>query len=122
MRIKMTWKDVFKKGQELILATSSADAIPNANIVISLGFVDGKLLVADSQMNTTLKNLKSTKQVCIIAKTAKEYYRVKGSVEIFNSGKYFESCNKEDKQCPTKNAILITIEEVFDLDKGKKIL
>jgi hypothetical protein len=111
------WKDAFKKGKELILATCSSEAKPNANVVISLGFVDDKLLVADSQMNTTLKNLQSTKCVCVIAK----YYRIKGSVEIFNSGKYYDLCDKSDKQFPTKNAILISIEEVFDLDKVKII-
>lgn len=117
----MSWKDVFKKGQELVLATCSPDAKPNANIVISLGFVDGKLLVANSQMDTTLKNLQSTKRICVVAKTKDEYYRIKGSVEIFDSGKYFDICNEADKQYPTKHAILISVEEVFDLDKVKKI-
>ena len=44
----MAWKDLFKKGQELVLATSSNDGFPNANIVISLGFIDDRLLVADA--------------------------------------------------------------------------
>ncbi len=118
----MTWKDAFKKGRELTLATCSFDAIPNANIVISLGFVDNKLLIADSQMNNTLKNLQNTKRICIVSKTNKEYYRVKGTVEIFDSGKYFNICNKTDKEFPAKHAILVTIKEVFDLDKLKKIL
>ena len=116
------WKDNLKKGQELVLATCSSDAEPNANIVIFLGFVDNKLLVADSQMSATLKNLQSTKRICIVAKTKDKYYRIKGSVEIFNSGKYYDLCNKSDKQYSTKNAILISVEEVFDLDKVKKIL
>lgn len=116
------WKEAFKKSQELVLATCSSDAEPNANIVISLGFVDDKLLVADSQMSTTLENLQSIKRVCVVAKTKDEYYRIKGSVEIFNSGKYYDICNESDKQYPTKNAILISVEEVFDLSKVKKIL
>ena len=117
----MSWKSSFEKGKELILATSSKDGAPNANIVISLGFVDDKLLVADSQMCTTLKNLQSTKRVCVVAKNKDEYYRIKGSVEIFNSGKYYDICNESDKEYPTKNAILITVKEVFDLDKVKPI-
>jgi len=117
----MSWKEAFKKGQELTLATCSKDIEPNANIVISLGFVDDKLLIADSQMGLTLKNLKSTKNICVVAKNNGEYYRIKGTVEIFNSGKYFELCNKADEQYPAKNAILIEIKEVFDLDKIKKI-
>jgi hypothetical protein len=115
----MDWKDAFEKGQELILATCSSKAEPNANIVISLGFVDDKLLIADSQMDTTLKNLQSTKQICVISK--KGYYRMKGTIEIFNSGKYFDLCNEADKQYPAKNAVLISVNEVFDLDNVKAI-
>ena len=32
----MNWKDNFKEGKEIILATSSKIGIPNANIVVSL--------------------------------------------------------------------------------------
>ena len=118
----MTWKDAFNSGQELVLATCSPEAEPNANIVISVGFVDGKLLIGDSQMGTTLKNLKKNKRICVYAKKRKEYSRLKGSVEIFDSGKYFDICNSStDKEYPTKNAIVVTIEEVFDLDEVKKI-
>jgi len=110
------WKDNFCEGKELVLATCSKD-VPNANVVISLGFVDDKLLIADSQMNQTLKNLKNNGKVCIVSK----YIRLKGNVEIFSTGKYFDICNEKDKEYPTKNAILVTVEEVFDLDKVKLV-
>lgn len=113
----MNWQEIFDKGQELMLATCSSDAQPNANVVISLGFVDGKLLIADSQMNKTLENIKTTKLICIIAKKGNCYYRAKGIVEIHNSGKYFDICKEADKEYPPKHAILVTIGEVFDLDK-----
>lgn len=117
----MTWQDTVKKGQELVLATCS-DTKPHANVVISLGLVDDKLLIANSQMDNTLKNLQATKKICIVAKKDREYYRIKGSVEIFDSGKYFDICNEADKDFPTKNAILVIVEEIFDLDKVKKVL
>ena len=118
----MSWKDAYTKGTELVLATASPDCKPNANIVISLGFVEEKLLIADSQMSTTLTNLKESKQACIVSKNKGEYYKIIGSVELFNSGKYFELCNQSDKQFPTKNAVVVTIKEVFDLDKVKRII
>ncbi len=118
----MDWKDAFKKGQELTLATASSDGRPNANIVLSLGFVDEKLLIGDSFMDTTLKNLQENGQVCVVAKENGEYFKIKGTVEIFDSGKYFDICNHSDKKYPTKNAILITVQEVFDLDQIEKIL
>jgi predicted pyridoxine 5'-phosphate oxidase superfamily flavin-nucleotide-binding protein len=112
------WKDNFEKGKEIVLATSSKEGIPNANIVISLGFVDDKLLVADCQMHTTIKNLKENPNVCVIG----GYFKLKGTAEIFSSGKYFDLCVKENKDYKVKNAILISVKEVFDLDKVKKIL
>jgi len=114
----MDWKLNFKKGKKLILATSSKDNIPNANIVISLGFVDDKLLVADCQMKSTIKNLKENKNICVLG----GYIRIKGIVEIFSSGKYFDLCVKGSQDYKVKNAILITLKEVFDLDKVSPIV
>ena len=118
----MYWKSVFKKGRELVLSTCSVQGEPNANIVISLGFHDDKLLVADAQMITTIKNLSENSKICVVAKGDGLYCRIKGAVEIFNSGKYFDICKNADKKNPARNAILITVNEVFDLDKVKKII
>ncbi len=110
----MTWKSNFEKGKEVVLASSSKNNLPNANIVISLGFVDDKLLVADCQMNTTIKNLKENSSICVIG----AYIRINGVVEIFSSGKYFDLCVKDNPDYKVKNAILIKIKDVFDLDKS----
>jgi len=118
----MSWKNVFKKGRELILSTCSVQSEPHANIVISLGFYDDKLLVADAQMTTTIKNLSENRKICVVAMGDGLYYRIKGTVEIFNSGKYFDICKNADKKIPARNAILITVNEVFDLDNIKKII
>jgi hypothetical protein len=114
----MTWQDKFAEGKELVLATCSKQAEPNANIVISLGFVDDKLLIADCQMKNTIKNLQENNKICIIA----GYYRLAGSVEIHSSGKYFDLCVKKSEGYKVKNAILVNIDSVFDLDKQKVIL
>ncbi len=114
----MNWKEFFKEGKELVLATCSKDGRPNANIAISLGFVDNKLLIADCQMETTIKNLRENKKICIIA----GYYRLRGSVEIHSSGKYFDLCVQKNKEYTVKNAVVVNVEEVFDLDKVKRIL
>lgn len=110
----MSWKQNFRKGKEIILSTSSKNGLPNANIVVSLGFIEGKLLIADCQMKKTIKNLKENNHICIIG----GYFRVKGRADIFSSGEYFEICSKNSAGYKVKNAILITIKEVFDLDKG----
>jgi hypothetical protein len=115
--VKNNWKDDFKKGKELILSTSSKNGTPHANIVISLGFIGNKLLVADCQMKTTINNLKDNKKICVIG----GYIRLKGAARIYSSGKYFNSCVRENHEFKVKNAILINVKNNFDLDKGIKI-
>lgn len=110
----MTWKSNFKKGTEIILSTSSKDCMPNANIAISLGFVEDKLLIADCQMKKTIKNLKENQKVCVVG----GYFRIKGTAQISASGKYFDMCVKNNSDYKVNNAILITVKEVFDLDKS----
>ena len=118
----MSWKNVFDKGQELVLSTCSMNNEPNVNIVISLGFYDDKLLIADAQMDTTIKNLTENNKIGVFAKKDGLYFRIKGEVEIFNSGHYYDICFANDKEYPAKNAILVSVKEVFDLDNGKKII
>lgn len=117
----MDWEKAFKKGNEIVLTTVSNDGKPHANVVASLGFIDGKILIADSQMQTTLKNLQASKTACLVSANDDLHIRVKGTVEIFDSGKYFDICKKADKEYPPKHAIIVTPEEVFDLDKVSPI-
>ncbi|MEI7621097.1 MAG: pyridoxamine 5'-phosphate oxidase family protein [Candidatus Moraniibacteriota bacterium] len=114
----MSWKDYFKESCEIVLATSSKDGIPNANIVISLGLIGGKLLVSNCQMNKTMKNLQENNKLCIIG----GHFRIKGVVEIFSSGEYLELCMQKSNGYKVKSAILVTINEIFDLDKLAEIL
>lgn len=110
------YKNNFKSGREIILATVGENGHPHANIVISLGFVDNKLLVADCQMRTTIKNLQANKQICVIG----GYIRIKGTVQIFTAGKYFDLAVKQSKGYQVKHAVLITSKKIFDLDNSKK--
>jgi predicted pyridoxine 5'-phosphate oxidase superfamily flavin-nucleotide-binding protein len=118
----MNWKDCFKEGKELVLATSSSKGKPNANIVISLGFLDNKLIVADCSMVTTINNLIENPRICVIG----GYFKIIGKVEILSSGKYFDKCVKivasQDKTLKVKNVIAINVEDIFDLEKVKKII
>ena len=112
----MSWKNSFSKGKELVLSTCSGDK-PNANIAVSLGFHEGKLLVADCQMRKTIANLKANGKVCIVG----GYLRLNGTAELSTSGKLFDICVKESKEYEVKTAIAINVESVFDLDKAKEV-
>jgi uncharacterized pyridoxamine 5'-phosphate oxidase family protein len=113
----MDWKTSFKEGKEIIFSTTSNECKPNANIVISLGFVDDKILISNNQMNQSQKNIEENSNVCLIG----DYIRIKGTAKSFDSGKYFNICCKKNKDYIVKNAILISINEVFDLDKLEKL-
>ena len=110
------WKDAFQEGKERVLATE-LEAVPNANIVISLGLVEGKLLIADCQMQTTIRNLKKNPKVCVIS----DYLRLSGNAQVFDSGEYFDLCVKKTPDYTVRHAILIHIEHIFDLDKVQSV-
>ena len=116
----MSWKDAINQGREIVLATSSDDK-PHAIMVISLGMVDGKLLIGACQMKTSLKNILKNRKVCIVAKYKKEYYRIKGTAEVYSSGKYFNIAVKRSKPPLPRRAVVIDIKEAFDLDRAKRI-
>ncbi|MFH1474006.1 MAG: hypothetical protein ABIE55_03890 [Candidatus Aenigmatarchaeota archaeon] len=73
-------------------------------------------------MTTTIKNLRENKNICVVG----GYFRIKGTVEIYDSGKYFDVCSEilrgQDETLEMRNAIIITVKEVFDLENNKKII
>jgi hypothetical protein len=118
----MTWQTSVKKGNELVVVTSSNKSDPHAIVVISLGIHDKKLLIGACQMKTTLNNLLKNKKIVVVTKYKKEYYRLKGTVELLTSGKHHEYAIKNSKPYTPSHTIAINIKEVWDLDKIKKIL
>ena len=117
----MNWKDSFSKGKELVLATSSNFGMPNANKVISLGFIDDKILIADCYMKNTLKNLKENGKVCMVS----DCYRIKGNAKVSSIGKCFDRAlgilSIQDKNLKLKNVIIVTVKEIFDLNECKVV-
>lgn len=117
----MSWKNALQVGQEAVLATSSKSGKPRAIVVVSLGFLDDKLIIGACQMKTSLENLKDNKKVSILAKNENEYYRIDGTSTIYSSGKYFEVATKRSSPPLPKHAIVVDIEEIFDLDRMKRV-
>lgn len=118
----MNWKQALKERQELVLATCSKNGVPHAIIVISLGLIDDKLLIGACLMKKTLENIKRNNKVSLVAKYDKNYYRIEGEAKIYPSGKYFDIAYSKSNPPMPKYAILIEINEVFDLDKQEKII
>lgn len=117
----MAWKDVLEERQNIVLATSSKDGNPRAIIVVSLGFVDEKLLIGACLMKKSLENIRENNKVSIVAFKDKEYYRIEGVATIYSAGEYLDTAIEKSNPPLPKAAILIDIKEVFDLDRGRKI-
>lgn len=113
----MSWKDNLEEGQELVLVTCSKDCRPNANVVISKGFIREKLLINDCQMKRTRENIQENPEVCIVTRKNGEYYRVKGKASVHSEGEFFDIAKEREDEYELNNAIVVEIEEVFDLDK-----
>lgn len=113
------------------VATSSKDGVPN---VVPIGFIkplDTKtVLIADSYMVKSRANLDENPKIAFVVKEAAKYpYQFKGSVEIFESGEYYDQVVEWVKEVnplapKPKSAIVITVEEIYSVkvgDAGKKI-
>lgn len=108
----------------VFLATSSAECAPN---VVPVGFSrpidDRRILIADNYLNKTRKNLDSNPQLSLIISDAKNFpYQFKGTVEIFESGDYFDEVTEWAQnvmsELEPKSAIIFTVKEIYSVKPG----
>jgi predicted pyridoxine 5'-phosphate oxidase superfamily flavin-nucleotide-binding protein len=118
----MEWKDALKERQNIVLATSSKEGSPRAIVVVSLGFVDDRLLIGACPMGKSLENIRENNKVSIATFENNAYYRIDGIATIYAEGKYLETAVRKSNPPLPKGAIVVDIKEVFDLDKREKIL
>jgi len=109
------WKNYFKNDKEIIFCTASKNGLPNGIIVISRGFIDGQILIADCQMKKTITNLRGNDNVCVIG----GYYKIIGKAKIFSKGRYFAAATKKSKNYKVRHAILVKPKKLIDLDEIK---
>ncbi len=115
----------------VFLATASPDGVPN---VVPIGFArpidEDTILIADNYMNKTRQNLEKNPKISIVTKDATKCpFQFKGTVEIFESGKYFDIVTEWGQNAMTKltpkAAVLMKVDEIYSIqpgpDAGKKI-
>lgn len=109
--------------KEIIENNPTAFATINENrpYVIAVAYVkvkDGKLIITDNYMKTTIENIKKNNNISLVVWNKKwEGYQVNGEAEYFNSGKYYDFVKsiKENKEEPCKGAIVIKINNIKKL-------
>lgn len=117
-------KSFLAKEKVIYFTTSSRDNAPNVVAVESCGIHEDKILIADCHLSKSAKNLKENNKVAILVTDNNEYYQIKGTAEYLTSGKYFEEVTKicDGTKYVAKAAVLISCQEVYDLDKYIKVL
>ena len=113
----MSIQEAFSHREPLIVSTVTPEGKAHSNAMLSLGIIDGKILIGLCFLNTTFKNLSKNTSISLATCGKKGYFRVKGTVEMFESGKYFDLANSLSNPPMPRRAILVNIKEAFDLDK-----
>lgn len=124
MVLNQEMMDSIEKNNLVFLATSTLDGTPN---LVPIGLarpLDNKtvLLVANF-MNKTFENLKNNPKASILVGNISECpYQFKGTVKIYESGKYFDDSVTWAKsvmaQLNPKAAVILDIEEIYSVQPG----
>ncbi|OPY28175.1 MAG: Pyridoxamine 5'-phosphate oxidase [Methanobacterium sp. PtaU1.Bin242] len=130
MTMNKDMMDAIEKDNVVFLSTCS-DNTPN---VVPIGFarpIDNEhILLVDNYMNKTRENLEKNPRASLVLRDASKCpYQFKGTVEIFESGKYFDDAvdwatSVMSKLSP-KAAVVLKVEEIYSVkpgpDAGKKV-
>lgn len=117
----MSYTEALAHREPLIVSTVTKTGQPHSNIMLSLGVFDNKILIGLCFLTTTYENLINNNSVCLTTLGSKGYYRIKGTVEMFEKGKYFDLATSLSRPPMPKRAILVSITEVYDWEKEKFI-
>jgi uncharacterized protein len=120
-------KELFNKVPTAILATSSAEGIPNAVPIGAKKILDEEtILISDQFFNKTLINLKKNAQVSVMFWEGFEGYQLKGKVVIETSGTRFEEAVQWVEELSakigfplkSKGAVILKIDEIYGVSPG----
>ena len=117
-------KDAIEKDNVVFFATATPSGVPN---VVPIGFArpidDNTILIVDNFLKKTRKNLEDNPKAALVVRDAsKAPYQFKGSVEIVESGKYFDQAvdwaTSVMSQLAPKAAVLLKVEEIYSVQPG----
>ena len=120
-------KELFEKVPSVVLATATANGVPNAVPVGAKKIIDdGTILISDQFLNKTLANLKANPNVAVSFWEGHEGYQLKGTITIETSGERFEETAKWIKDLgdkagfplKSKGAVIVKIDEIYALAPG----
>ena len=112
------------EGKTVFFATASSLAEPNLVCVEINKVFEDKILITNNMLGKTETNLAQNKKSSISFYYSRKAFQLKGVIESFSSGKWFDSVKSlpgNSKYSP-KAALLFSVKEIWDLDSGKRFV
>lgn len=111
----------------LMYVSTCADNVPNVVPVGLKSVEDGKIIIGDILLNTTLKNISANSNIALAVSDTKTMtgYQIKGTVEYFTEGKYVDSYKAIAEKMfkgaiACKGAMVVTPSEIIITTPGPK--
>ncbi|MEN8247110.1 MAG: pyridoxamine 5'-phosphate oxidase family protein [Thermodesulfobacteriota bacterium] len=120
-------RELLTQQRTVILATSTADGVPNVVPIHSTSIIDDEnILISDQFMRKTLENLKANPKVAITFWDKIEGYQIKGDCTYETSGKLYEETTSlveaygKSINFPlrSKGILLIKITDIYNVSPG----
>jgi hypothetical protein len=113
------------------LATATVNGVPNVVPIGNIKPLDNKtVIIADSYMIKTRKNLEANPKVAFVVQDAAKYpFQFKGTAKIYTSGAEYDKVVEWIKETSPladapKAAVIVDVEEIYSVkvgDAGKKL-
>lgn len=111
------------EGKVIYFATADRKARPNLICVEGNRIINNQLLITNNCFKKTLTNLKENNKIAFIATGGGRFLQFRGIAKHYSSGKYLELVKSlpTNKNYSPKGAVLIKVQEIYDLDNLKRI-
>lgn len=109
-------KDKIERAK-IAVATVNRDSKPHNIVIMYAKIKEGKIVITNNYMKTTIENLRDNQNISLVFWEKEKGWRINGNAEYHDFGKWldFVKSLKENKEEPTKGAIVINVEEVREL-------
>jgi uncharacterized protein len=100
----------------IAVATIKEDK-PHLIIIMYAKVKDGRVIITNNFMKTTIDNLKINPYISIVFWEGEKGWRIDGKADYHDSGKWFDFVKKlkENKEFSPKGAIVINVEDIREL-------
>jgi len=116
---KMEIEDLKNELEKATIAVATVDSEnrPHAIAIMYAKVKDGKVVITNNYMSSTIKNLESNPYVSLVFWEGEKGYRIDGKVEYFESGEWLDFVKglPENKGFAANGALVIEVEGIKEL-------